>query len=433
MSWDEFFASWETRESYAVIVFMIIAFLLGLLVGSLLRGPRIRRLKRELQDSNQKLEAVRLEMGGMKDQLDEKEAQVERARFEAEEAGAKAEALELDKARLYKEVYNVNQEIEKLQTANKSYLANIEQLNDQVLGLQTRNEQLAQSEQPLQIAPEPLADEGPEPVEQPEPVPQPEPEVLLTDGADIRVAAPAIVETSGGTDTESRMATFEARLDALARENTSLRSELDALKQQERGFDVPAGNALAFELDPDMEPKVDVSSEKDVLRDKIILSDQPHDDLTRIDGIGPFVARQLNDAGITTFEQIAHWSEEQIEAVTRQIGYFPGRIAKDNWVGQAARLANEPNEIPTAQDDLKIIEGIGPKITQLLNNAGIHTWQELAAAEISQLKAILDAAGEHYRIHDPGTWPAQARLAAEGRWEELKQYQDELKGGREVD
>ncbi len=433
MSWDEFFASWETRESYAVIVFMIIAFLLGLLVGSLLRGPRIRRLKRELEESNQKLEAVRLEMGGMKDQLDEKEAQVERARFEAEEAGAKAEALELDKARLYKEVYNVNQEIEKLQTANKSYLANIEQLNDQVLGLQTRNEQLAQSEGSLQIAPEPLADEGPEPVEQPDPVPQPEPEVLLTDGADIRVAAPAIVETSGGTDTESRMATFEARLDALARENTSLRSELDALKQQERGFDVPAGNALAFELDPDMEPKVDVSSEKDVLRDKIILSDQPHDDLTRIDGIGPFVARQLNDAGITTFGQIAHWSEEQIEAITRQIGYFPGRIAKDNWVGQAARLANEPSEIPTAQDDLKIIEGIGPKITQLLNNAGINTWQELAAAEISQLKAILDAAGEHYRIHDPGTWPAQARLAAEGRWEELKQYQDELKGGREVD
>ncbi|MCB0610705.1 MAG: hypothetical protein H6562_15340 [Lewinellaceae bacterium] len=155
--------------------------------------------------------------------------------------------------------------------------------------------------------------------------------------------------------------------------------------------------------------------------------------MTRIDGIGPFVARQLNDAGITTFGQIAHWSEEQIEAITRQIGYFPGRIAKDNWVGQAARLANEPSEIPTAQDDLKIIEGIGPKITQLLNNAGINTWQELAAAEISQLKAILDAAGEHYRIHDPGTWPAQARLAAEGRWEELKQYQDELKGGREVD
>ena len=182
-----------------------------------------------------------------------------------------------------------------------------------------------------------------------------------------------------------------------------------------------------------MEPKVDVSSEKDVLRDKIILSDQPHDDLTRIDGIGPFVARQLNDAGITTFGQIAHWSEEQIEAITRQIGYFPGRIAKDNWVGQAARLANEPSEIPTAQDDLKIIEGIGPKITQLLNNAGINTWQELADAPEEKIQAILDEAGPRYRMHDPATWSKQAKLAAEAKWEELETLQDNLKGGKEVD
>ena len=43
---------------------------------------------------------------------------------------------------------------------------------------------------------------------------------------------------------------------------------------------------------------------------------------------------------------------------------------------------------------------------------------------------ILDAAGPSFQIHDPGTWPAQARLADQGKWEELKQLQDELKGGK---
>jgi len=83
-------------------------------------------------------------------------------------------------------------------------------------------------------------------------------------------------------------------------------------------------------------------------------------------------------------------------------------------------------------DDLKIVEGIGPKIETLLKEGGINTWEELASAEVSRLKEILDAAGPRYQIHDPGTWPAQAKFAAEGKWEELKEYQDMLLGGRDV-
>lgn len=81
-------------------------------------------------------------------------------------------------------------------------------------------------------------------------------------------------------------------------------------------------------------------------------------------------------------------------------------------------------------DDLKIVEGIGPKIEQLLKEGGIHTWAELAAAPVERLKEILDAAGPRYQIHDPGTWPAQAKFAVEGKWEDLKDYQDMLTGGR---
>jgi predicted flap endonuclease-1-like 5' DNA nuclease len=85
---------------------------------------------------------------------------------------------------------------------------------------------------------------------------------------------------------------------------------------------------------------------------------------------------------------------------------------------------------PSQPDDLRIIEGIGPKIAQILNDNGILTFAQLAATSVERLKAILEHAGPRFRLADPTTWPNQARLAAEGAWDELKALQTELNGGR---
>ncbi len=85
------------------------------------------------------------------------------------------------------------------------------------------------------------------------------------------------------------------------------------------------------------------------------------------------------------------------------------------------------------QDDLKVVEGIGPKIEGLLNEGGIHTWADLANAPKEKVQTILDEAGPRYNMHDPETWSAQAKLADEAKWEELETLQDELKGGKKVD
>jgi large subunit ribosomal protein L27 len=84
-------------------------------------------------------------------------------------------------------------------------------------------------------------------------------------------------------------------------------------------------------------------------------------------------------------------------------------------------------------NDLKIIEGVGPKIEELFNAAGINTWAELAETSADRLKEILVEAGSRYQMHDPTTWPQQAGLAAAGQWEELESLQDRLDGGREVE
>jgi predicted flap endonuclease-1-like 5' DNA nuclease len=79
-------------------------------------------------------------------------------------------------------------------------------------------------------------------------------------------------------------------------------------------------------------------------------------------------------------------------------------------------------------DDLRVIEGIGPKISAILLEAGIRTYTQLAATEVERLQSILEEAG--IRIANPSTWPEQAKLAAAGKWEALESLQDELKGGR---
>ena len=81
-------------------------------------------------------------------------------------------------------------------------------------------------------------------------------------------------------------------------------------------------------------------------------------------------------------------------------------------------------------DDLKKVEGIGPKIAGLLNDAGIVSFVDLSKASIKTLKKILTDAGSRYKMHDPKTWAAQAKLAAKGEWDKLKAWQGELKGGK---
>ena len=83
------------------------------------------------------------------------------------------------------------------------------------------------------------------------------------------------------------------------------------------------------------------------------------------------------------------------------------------------------------ENDLKIVEGIGPKIEGLLNAAGITTWKDLSEATIEKLQAILDGSGENYAIHNPSTWGKQALLAYEGKWEELKAWKEGLRSGKE--
>jgi predicted flap endonuclease-1-like 5' DNA nuclease len=177
------------------------------------------------------------------------------------------------------------------------------------------------------------------------------------------------------------------------------------------------------------------------------------DDLLIIEGIGPKVNELFAAKGVTTFAQLAAMSKEEVAAVLEGGGSRFKILNGNSWPKQAELLRDgkmeefnaytdyliagvDPKEANTAiaadikPDDLKIVEGIGPKIEQLLNADGIFTFDQLAKSTYSQIKDVLNDAGPRYQMHDPSTWAEQAALARDGKMDALKVLQDNLKGGK---
>ncbi len=102
-----------------------------------------------------------------------------------------------------------------------------------------------------------------------------------------------------------------------------------------------------------------------------------------------------------------------------------GKILKKELRKMEAAKSKEP-------EDLTKIEGIGPKIAEVLNAAGIKNYGQLAGTDKARVKEILSDAGAKFASHDPTTWGDQAQLAAEGKWEQLQKWQDILDGGKPV-
>lgn len=82
-----------------------------------------------------------------------------------------------------------------------------------------------------------------------------------------------------------------------------------------------------------------------------------------------------------------------------------------------------------SKDDLTKVEGIGPKAAEALSKAGVNTFEKLSKKSVEEIRTILVEASKTLAHLDPQTWAQQAKLAAEGKWDELKKWQDELNGG----
>jgi len=107
--------------------------------------------------------------------------------------------------------------------------------------------------------------------------------------------------------------------------------------------------------------------------------------------------------------------------------------AKKKAIGRKRVIASpspNKNKKTIKKNDFTVIEGIGPKISSILQKAGIQSFEQLGKTEVTTLRAILAKAGKRYQKYDPTTWGQQADLAAAGKWEVLTVWKKRIKRGK---
>lgn len=105
-------------------------------------------------------------------------------------------------------------------------------------------------------------------------------------------------------------------------------------------------------------------------------------------------------------------------------------VKADTSVASSTEISSSTKSVSSgtsnSADNLKKIEGIGPKIEQVLNAAGFTHYKDIQNSNRDALKEVLNAAGSRYKMHEPKSWPAQAELAAKEAWDELSKLQNEI-------
>ena len=167
------------------------------------------------------------------------------------------------------------------------------------------------------------------------------------------------------------------------------------------------------------------------------------DDLTQLVGIGPKAASALAAAGVTTYASLAELNEPQLRralhdadmAPPGNVGTWPMQASlasKGDWQGlmkynnQAAAVATRAPEArgsppPQPSDDLTQLNGIGPRISSILNDGGITSYNQLEHANTGDLRQII-ATGGALPPASLESWPTQATYAAKGDWSGLAAY-----------
>ena len=454
--WNNLLTRFDSEESIAFMLFLIGAFLIGLILSWLIHGGRARRRKREIDRLNTEVADLKVKIAQQQEEIELKDADLIRANREVEEWSETVKQLHAERHEQTQHYETLQQQNAPLSQAANGYIETIDALNNQIIGLKTRVGNGGGS------GPSVAADEDVTAVSARYESRLSELEARLAQLESIRAQMGNGDAVDAGAVTRGRGIENEPPLIAAAAlppldGGKSDDAVEEPVRKKSPDGDEVVGRIIDTGADPnptDNDGDLGVLETVDnggraALTERlgakipapIVLGDR--DDLTMIKGVGPFLEKQLNEIGIYRFEQIAHWNEGEIERVTEAIGYFPGRILRDDWVGQAARLneirENYPNALEVGAmrakqqniDDLKVVEGIGPAVEKLLKANGVRTLNDLRNTSYERLREILDSGGSKFRIHDPMTWSDQAGLAAVGKWRQLEDLQQQLRAGRD--
>jgi len=318
--WTDLFTSMDTEDSIVVLVFLGVSFFIGLLFGAWVRVGKIKRLKRELVEKNLGAKSLRTQYDSLVEQFEKKEEDLKIAETRTNEAAEDIIRLTNERNHFQTELKSAREEMERLQEENLNYVNRIKGgiITDTNTVVDTSSSDDNGLSNSINVIDE-VQNDRLSLIEE-------KLEKLVLENLSLKVEMGNLERATGvstGIDTE----TAEEVLDLSDVQNDEIPNTFDEevleedfgeMSPQERGERAKAKIGLLL---GEKIPEANVSEK---------------DDLKKIEGIGPFIEMRLNDIGIFTFEQVSMLNEESISLITDAIQFFPGRIEKDDWVGQAA-------------------------------------------------------------------------------------------------
>lgn len=228
-------------------------------------------------------------------------------------------------------------------------------------------------------------------------------------------AAQEVVTDTAEVD---RLKARVANLEPAVRDRDALRAEVESLKAS-AAVPVPVASFAGVSMDDHSA----VVSERDDLRAQLVTHRESI--TTQNETIARHEASlAAHRETIATHEAAVGHMQGLLDAAASASAAAP--VLDAAALASGATLLGKPLKL----DDLKVVEGIGPRIEELCHERGIRTWHELSQTDHSVLQSMLEEAGPRFQMHDPGSWPRQAKLLANGQWTDFKELTDRLDGGR---
>ncbi len=276
-----------------------------------------------------------------------------------------------------------------------------------------------------------------------------------------------IVSLQGDLETkDARIGELEAELEGCSVKMGKLEAELGELDAEMEGLGLgkvtAAGGGLAlggfltnlrsrFDGDADANGRIsDLEAQLDICQSS--LAEMRARDveymgprgLSMVWGLNSDASDKLEDQGIYTYSQLGATAAADVDdALSLSQKYYPDMSNPEihgSWVEQSRFAAGGDWDglfayqqsnfaVASLKDDLKKMWGIGPKVEEVLNSKGIFLWSQLASVPAERITDILRDAGSRFsmstgKLHE--SWPKQARLADQGKWDEFEELTDKL-------
>jgi len=354
----QLFTALDTDDSFYILLFLAVAYLLGLLFGAMSRNRKIRRLKKMVKERDNDLITTRAENGSLKEKLEINEERLQKAETDYEDTYALLGETEKSRHAIYAELTDAKELVGRLGAQNAAYAEEIDQLN---LSITQNAAAGASSSGSTHVYDNTgtTADTGQTSADSPataKRISAMETRLTILSEENIHLRSQLIdIKGQSGVVSDDSLAAIKARLEQVELENDRLQKDLLGIKGSgvsgttiignTTGSTTTAGAGTGTTIlssdgsSPDEREAKARAALNTAYGSRIKKETAANkSNLKLIAGIGPFIENKLNDIGIFTFEQITQLDDELIGYITDAIQFFPGRIQRDDWVGQARKL-----------------------------------------------------------------------------------------------